>query len=143
MSWALRVSTLLVLAMLLSAAGGCMTTLSANGFIAKYTNNIEVPNPYSDRLPTRTFLGEKGGEPRYLHLRDQIPPRQGGGLFGKVVNWRCPVAELPKDFPVGYCPGDVILDGRPGSPHKYMIQGCQAAAAARAAAASQATAPKK
>ena len=107
---------------LLLAGGGCNKTITSAEFVGKYTANIEVPNPEQSRLPVRSYLGVRGRRTRYHYLRDSIPPGQGGGLLGKVVNWRCPVAEMPADFPEGVAPGDVVRDGRKGSIYEYMIQ---------------------
>ena len=114
--------SLALLAVLLSLAGGCSTTISTTDFISKYTTNIDVPNPDEGVLPTRTFLGKRGRKTEYYVLTDSIPRQQGGGLLGKGIRWRCPAAELPTDFPQAYRPGDVILDGRKGAAHNYLIQ---------------------
>ncbi len=121
MGWACRTSAVVLSALLLAGGGGCNTTVSSFEFIAKYTNNIDVPDPQAGRWPTRTFLGRRGRRPQYFVLQDRIPPEQGGGLFGRTVNWRCPVSELPESFPEHYCPGDAVLDGREGSPQQLMI----------------------
>ena len=108
--------------LLLLASGGCNKTLTSAEFMRKYTTNIEVLNPEQSRLPVRTYLGVKGRRTQYHVLRDSIPPGQGGGLYGKIVNWRCPVTEMPAGFPEGVVPGDVVRDGRKGSIYEYMIQ---------------------
>ena len=113
---------------LLLAAGGCNKTITSAEFTRKYSTNIEVPNPEQSRLPVRTYLGVSGRRTRYHYLRDSIPPGQGGGLLGKIVNWRCPAAEMPANFPQGVAPGDVIRDGRKGSIYEYMIQAYRPAA---------------
>lgn len=122
MRWTFPIAPLAALALLLVAAGGCTTTISADDFLAKYTTNIEVPNPDRATLPTRTFLGSKGDETPYYYIRDHVPAGQGGGLLGKLVRWRCLASELPASFPQAYCPGDVIFDGRDEAPHAYLIQ---------------------
>jgi hypothetical protein len=105
---------------LVALTGGCAADVSASQFLAKYTNNIEVPNPDRPELPCRVFLGlNQDGQ---YYLKDVIPYGQGGGFLGKTAYWRCPASELPKGFLYTYRPGDVVLDGRPGSKHTYMIQ---------------------
>jgi hypothetical protein len=105
--------------MLLLLAGGCATTIPSKEFIAKYTTNIDVPNPDRAKLPCRIFLGRRKD---YCRIKDVIPGNQGGGFLGKTILWRCPAAELPKDFPEAYRPGDVVIDGRKGAKYKYVIQ---------------------
>ena len=109
------------LALLTVLAGGCASRIdiAPDEFITRYTSNIEVPNPAGTSLPSREFLGADEG---LYRIADSIPSSQGGGLFGKRILWRCPVGELPKDFPAAYRPGDAILDGRPDSGHTYMIE---------------------
>ena len=109
----------MVLSMLLLLAGGCATTIPAREFIAKYTANIDVPNPDRADLPCRIFLGQHKDSYR---IKDVIPSSQGGGFLGKTILWQCPAAELPKDFPEAHRPGDVIIDGRLGAKYKYLIQ---------------------
>lgn len=104
---------------LLLFAIGCATTIPPKEFIAKYTANISVPNPDRAELPCRIFLGEDDGD---FRIKDVIPCGQGGGLLGKTILWKCPAAELPKDFPEAYRPGDVVIDGRSGAKYKYLIQ---------------------
>jgi len=104
------------------AVGGCRATVSPDEFIAKYTTNIEVLDPTDSTLPTRTFLGRGGKSKPYYAIKDVIPRGQGGGLFGKTITWRCPAADLPSNFPAAYRPGDVMLDGRDGAIHMYVIQ---------------------
>ena len=106
-------------AVLLVTSAGCTRTISAQEFIAKYTSNIEVPNPNYHQLPIREFLGQVD---QYYYLKDRIPFGQGAGFFGEVILWRCPVAEMPKDFPEAYRPGDLILDARPGAKHTFLIE---------------------
>jgi len=118
----LQVAAIAAFALLLIAAGGCSKTITADEFIGLYTANIDVPNPASTRLATRTYQGVKGRKTQYHYLRDQIPSAQGGGWFGRSTKWRCPVVEMPADFPLGYRPGDVVIDGRKGSGYDYMIQ---------------------
>lgn len=127
MTGAIRIAACGVAASMLAAAGGCSTTIPAQEFVAKYSTNIDVPNPDYYQLPTRTFLGQRGD---YVYLADRIPFRQGGGLLGKTVYWRCGAGELAKDFPRGCRPGDVVMDGRAGSRYKYMIQSYAAPPAA-------------
>ena len=122
MRWTFSIAPLAALALLLVAGGGCTKMISADDFLAKYTTNIEVPDPDRATLPTRTFLGIKGDEIPYYYIRDHVPAGQGGGLLGELIRWRCPVSELPASFPQAYCPGDVIFDGRPEAPHTYLIQ---------------------
>jgi len=98
---------------------GCETTIPAKEFITKYTTDIEVPDPNRSELPCRIYLGKKG---KFYRIKDVIPYGQGGGFFGKTILWRCPVSELPADFPEAYRPGETILDGRIGSKYEYMIQ---------------------
>ena len=98
---------------------GCQTTIPPREFIAKYTTDIEVPDPNRSQLPCRIYLGKKG---KYYLIKDVIPYGQGGGFLGKTIIWRCPASELPADFPEAYRPGETILDGRIGSKYKYMIQ---------------------
>ena len=98
---------------------GCQTTIPPREFIAKYTTDIEVPDPNRSQLPCRIYLGKKG---KYYRIKDVIPYGQGGGFLGKTIIWRCPASELPADFPEAYRPGETILDGRIGSKYKYMIQ---------------------
>ena len=119
---ALALAVLGAPALLLLASGGCNKTITSAEFTRKYTTNIEVLNPEQSRLPMRAYLGVKGQRTQYHVLRDSIPLGQGGGLFGKIVNWRCPVTEMPAGFPEGVVPGDVIRDGRKGSIYEYMIQ---------------------
>ena len=109
----------IVLSMLLLLAGGCATTIPAREFIAKYTANIDVPNPDRADLPCRIFLGRHKD---IYRIKDAIPCSQGGGFLGKTILWQCPAAELPKDFPESHRPGDVIIDGRSGAKYKYLIQ---------------------
>ena len=118
----LRVTAIAASALLMIAAGGCSKTITADEFIGLYTTNIAVPNPESTRLATRTYQGVKGRKTRYHYLRDEIPSAQGGGWFGKSATRRCPVTEMPADFPASYRPGDVVVDGRKGSGYDYMIQ---------------------
>lgn len=136
MTGAIRIAACAGLALMLAAAGGCSTTIPAQEFIGKYSTNIEVPDPNYHQLPTRTFLGQRDS---YVYIADRIPFIQGGGLLGKTIYWRCPAAELPKDFPQGYRPGDVVMDGRAGSRYKYMIQSY----AGSAPAAGSSTTPGK
>ncbi len=112
----------IILSMLLLLAGGCATTIPATEFTTKYATNINVPNPDLAELPCRIFLGRHKD---YYRIKDVIPHGQGGGFFGKTVVWKCPTAELPKDFPEAYQPGDMIIDGRKGAKYKYMIQAYQ------------------
>ena len=119
MSRALRMATLAVLSVAISAVGGCITPVSPEEFLAKYTTNIEVPNPASSDLPCRTFLGEIDGQ---YHVKDVIPFSQGGGFLGKTVYWACSVPSLPQGFMRTYRPGDLVFDGRPGSKYTYLIQ---------------------
>jgi hypothetical protein len=119
MTGAFRIAACAGMGLLLSAAAGCSTTLPASEFITKYTTDIQVPNPEYHKLPTRTYLGRQGS---YVYIVDRIPRRQGGGLFGKVIYWRCPTEALPRDFPQAYRPGDVVMDGRPSSRYQFMIQ---------------------
>ena len=104
-----------------------------------YTTNITVQNPASTRLPTRTYTGVGGRKTQYHCLTEEIPRGQGGGWFGKATQWRCPVTEMPADFPQAYRPGDVVLDGQKGSDFHYMIQSYPppAAAATQPAPATQ------
>jgi len=107
-------------AVLLSiASAGCTRTITAQEFIAKYTSNVEVPNPNYHQLPIREFLGQVD---QYYYLKDRIPFGQGAGFFGQIILWRCPVVEMPKDFPEAYRPGDLILDARPGAKHTFLIE---------------------
>jgi len=121
MRWTFPIAPLGALALLL-VAGGCTKTISADEFLAKYTTNIEVPDPDRAALPTRTFLGIKGDETPYYYIRDLVPAGQGGGLLGKLIRWRCLASELPANFPQAHCPGDVIFDGRPDAAATYLIQ---------------------
>jgi len=98
---------------------GCQTTIPPREFIAKYTTDIEVPDPNRSQLPCRIYLGKKGD---YYRIKDVIPYGQGGGLLGKTIIWRCPASELPANFPEAYRPGETILDGRTGSKYNYVIQ---------------------
>ncbi len=124
---------------LIASAGGCANTLiPADEFVARYTTNIAVPNPDSHELPVRIFLGLQDGE---FVLRDIIPSPQGGGLLGKTVLWRCPKAELPGEFASSYRPGNLLVDGRGGAQHRYMIQSYTAAAGAVAVAPAPTEAP--
>lgn len=109
----------MTLSVLLLLAGGCATTIPAREFVAKYTANIDVPNPDRPVLPCRIFLGQNKD---YFRIKDVIPAGQGGGILGKTILWKCPAAELPEDFPEAYRPGDVIIDGRTGAKYKYLIQ---------------------
>ncbi len=136
---AFRLAMLAAPALGMLSAGGCNKTITSDQFLARYTTNIDVPNPGKTRLPTRTYAGVRGMRTQCHYLRDSIPPGQGGGFFGKVVDWRCPVAELPAGFPEGVVPGDVVFDGRKGSAFTYMIQSAtpDARPATRPAAATQ------
>ncbi len=89
---ALGLAVLGVCALLLPTAGGCNKTITSAEFMRKYTTNIAVLNPEQSRLPIRTYLGVKGRRTHYHVLCDSIPLGQGGGLLGKIVNWRCPVS---------------------------------------------------
>lgn len=109
----------MALSVLMLLAGGCATTIPAKEFIAKYTTNIDVPNPDRAKLPCRVFLGQ---DEDYYRIKDVIPAGQGGGVLGKTILWKCPTAKLPKDFPEAYRPGDVIIDGRAGAKYTYLIQ---------------------
>jgi len=120
MMGASRVVLLSALAAGVVSAGGCTTTVPAKTFIATYSTNIDVPNPDHHRLPMRVFLGQ--ADNGYFYIKDHIPFRQGGGLFGKVIYWRCPAYDLPKVFPEAFRPGDLLLDGRAGAGHTYVIQ---------------------
>jgi len=106
-------------ALLLSAGAGCTNTISAEGFVATYTTNIQVPKPDYHQLPTRSYEGQRGD---YFYIKDSVPFGQGGGFFGKTTYWRCGAEQMPAGFPIGHRPGDLVLDGRDGAAHKYMIQ---------------------
>ncbi len=104
---------------LLVLAGGCSTTVPSTDFIAKYTSNINVQNTSDSNLPVRVFYGSDG---EYFVLKDIVPYSQGGGLLGTTVVYRCPAGAMPRNFPAAFKPGDVVIDGRPGTKYTYMIQ---------------------
>ncbi len=119
MARALRWAAAAALLAVAAGTGGCSQMISSQEFLAKYTTNIAVPHPNKSQVSTRSFLGEAGG---YYYLKDSIPFDQGGGLLGKTIYWRCPVAQLPPGFLRTHQPGDVVFNAMPGSKEAYMIQ---------------------